>query len=295
MNGRSVPVLLPTKIFAGLVFVLGAIWYAGASQSNAAAYLLFFTLAGVGLVSIPHTALNLTGLNATVESVKPTFAGQEVAVPVEIINASRAARHAIALRLADSGGARELIDEIPAGEAARVMLRFLAERRGEHDIGMLNVASVYPLGFLRAKRRFPAAQRYLVYPKPAGDTKLPVARDCSAPALPRADFGDGDEFAGVRSYVPGESQRHIDWKAVARGQPKMTKQFATESVGSLYLDFAAITASDPEVRLSQLALWIIEAERSRRPYGLRLPDTRIAPAAGDAHFHRCLRALALFS
>ena len=294
MSQRTLPLLLPTRISAALLFVLVVMWYAGASQNNAAAYLLLFTLVAILLVSIPHTALNLSGLKATAESVKPTFAGQEISLPVEIINESRATRYSIALSLPESGAARELVDEIPAGKAARVVLRFPAPRRGEYDVGMLCVATVYPLGFLSAKRRFAASQRYLVYPAPAGDPKLPTAHEAVAPNLPRSDSGEGGEFAGVRAYIWGESQRHIDWKAVARGQPMMTKQFATESHGRLFLDFDAVRASDIEARLSQLALWIIEAERARRAYGLRLPDTNIAPALGDAHFHRCLRALALF-
>ena len=294
MRDGAVPLILPTRICAALVFVLAVMWYAGASQNNAAAYLLLFALAAILLVSIPHTALNLSGLKATAESVKPTFAGQEISLPVEVINESRATRYGIAVSLPESEAAREMIDELPAGKAARVMLRFPAERRGEHPIGMLCVATVYPLGFLRARRRFTASQRYLIYPEPAGDSKLPATSEPAAPALPRSDFGEGDEFAGVRAYLPGESQRHVDWKAVARGQPMMTKQFATESHGRLILDFDAVPSSDVEVRLSQLARWIIEAERARRPYGLRLPGTSITPSVGDAHFHRCLRALALF-
>jgi uncharacterized protein (DUF58 family) len=49
-----------------------------------------------------------------------------------------------------------------------------------------------------------------------------------------------------------------------------------------------------EEKLSQLTLWVIEAERARRPYGLRLPGVEISPALGQMHFHRCLRALSLF-
>jgi len=95
--------------------------------------------------------------------------------------------------------------------------------------------------------------------------------------------------------VRGESQRHIDWKAVARGQALMTKQFTAESDGLLYLDFEAVRRLDDlEARLSQLALWVIEAERARRPYGLRLPLVEIPPSLGEPHLHRCLRALALF-
>ena len=284
----------PTAGLAALLFVMAAMWYAAASQNNAAAYLLLFCLTSVFLISIPHTLLNLAGLKASAESVKPTFAGDEVSLPVEIVNESRATRSAIALTLPDSGSPREQVVHIPAGKAARVTLRFSAPRRGEHEIGRLCLTTIYPLGFLRASKRIAAPQRYLVYPKPAGDPNLPKNSTRSTQNKSSLQLGEGDDFAGVRAYVSGESQRHIDWKAVARGQPLMTKQFTAEADGLLYLDFAAMPFSDLEERLSQLVLWVIEAERTRLPYGLRLPAVEIAPSLGHSHFHHCLRALALF-
>ena len=293
MRERGFPLISPTAGFARLLFVLGVIWYAAASQNNAAVYVLLFGLTSVFLVSIPHTLVNLSGLKTTAESVKPTFAGQELSLPVEITNESRAARHAIALRLPDSGGDPAGIDTIPAGKSGRVTLRFSAPARGEHEIERLCLTSLYPLGFLRASKRIGAPQRYLVYPKPAGDPNLPTGSARSMQNRPHPQLGEGDDFAGVRAYVPGESQRHIDWKAVARGQALMTKQFTAETDGLLYLDFADVR-QDSEGRLSQLTLWVIEAERARHPYGLRLPTMEIPPSIGEQHFHRCLRALALF-
>jgi uncharacterized protein (DUF58 family) len=293
MKQRGFPLICPTAGFASLLFVLGVMWYAAASQNNAAVYLFLFCLTSVFLVSIPHTLLNLGGLKTNAESVKPTFAGQEVSMPVEITNESRARRHAIALSLPDAGGDPQRIDAIPAGKSRRVTLRFSTPVRGEHEIGRLCLTSLYPLGFLRAWRRISAPQRYLVYPKPAGDPTLPMGSAGSPKNRPRSELGEGDDFAGVRAYVPGESQRHIDWKAVARGQALMTKQFTAETNGVLYFDFADVR-KDREERLSQLALWVIEAERMRRPYGLRLPAAQIPPSIGGQHFHRCLRALALF-
>ena len=284
----------PTAGLAALLFVMAAMWYAAASQNNAAAYLLLFCLTSLFLISIPHTLLNLAGLKASAESVKPTFAGDEVSLPVEIVNESRATRSAIALTLPDSGSPREQVDHIPAGKAARVTLRFSAPRRGEHPIGRLCLTTIYPLGFLRTSKHITAPQRYLVYPKPAGDPNLPKARTRARQNKSSQQLGEGDDFAGVRAYVSGESQRHIDWKAVARGQALMTKQFSAEADGLLYLDFAAVPFSDLEERLSQLVLWVIEAERARVSYGLRLPAVEIAPSLGHSHFHHCLRALALF-
>jgi uncharacterized protein (DUF58 family) len=294
VKARRLPLVYPTASFAGLLFVLGAMWYAASSQNNPAVYLLLFALTAVFLVSIPHTLINLAGVRVALESAQPAFAGQEVSLPVEISNSSRATRHGIELAQSGSSRDRERIDYIPADKAARVTLRFPARRRGEHEIGALRLTSVHPLGFIRVSKKFASAQTYIVYPKPEGDPQLPS----NGTSIPRSrlqtEIGEGDDFAGVRAYVPGESQRHIDWKAVARGQPLMIKQFAAETEGVVHLDFSALRFTNVEERLSQLALWVIEAERSRRPYGLRLPGTEIPPAVGQVHFHECLRALSMF-
>jgi len=288
------PLLYPTASLAGLLFVLGAMWYAASNQNSPAVYLLLFGLTAVFLVSIPHTLLNLADVTIAPESAKPAFAGEEVSLPVEIMNCSRATRRGIELVLPGSGGKRIRVDYIAAGKAARVTLRFPAKHRGEHRVGTFRLTSIYPLGFVRVAKKFASSQTYLVYPEPSGDPRLPTQRARSPHSRPQMELGEGDDFAGVRAYVPGESQHHIDWRAVARGQPLMTKQFAAEAEGSVRLDFFAVRFTGVEEKLSQLALWVIEAERVRRPYSLRLPNTDIAPAVGEAHFHRCMRSLSLF-
>ena len=294
MKARKLPLIFPTASFAGLLFVLGVMWYAASSQNSAAVYLLLFALTAVSLVSIPQTLINLAGVTMRLESAKPAFAGDEVSLPVEMMNTSRAARYGIELVLSEANKTRERIDYIPREKAARLTLRFPVRQRGEHEIGTLCLTSAYPLGFIRVVKKFAPSQTYLVYPKPAGDPRLPASLSRPPNNWPQADIGEGDDFSGVRAYVPGESQRHIDWKAVARGQPLMTKQFAAEAKGSIRLDFSLLPSNDVEARLSQLALWVIEAERARRAYGLRLPGIEILPAIGPTHFHRCLHALSLF-
>jgi uncharacterized protein (DUF58 family) len=290
---QRLPRVYPTKIFAGLLFVVTVMWYASAAQNNAASYLLLFCTIALVLVSIPHTLFNLAGLKVTTESVKPTFAGQEVSVPVEIVNESRRTRFACVLSLREQDAAAEMIDEVPAGKAARATLRFTARARGEHEIAGIDLRSSYPLGFLAAKTAVRTRQRYIVYPKPEGTTALPRTPMHHRRGVLQTSAREGDDYAGVRGYMPGESQRQIDWKAVARGQPLMTKQFTAEADDVVLLDFDGVSHADREHRLSQLALWIIEAERVRCRYSLHLPETRIPPGSGDAHYHRCLRALAL--
>jgi uncharacterized protein (DUF58 family) len=289
------PLAYPTAGFAALLFVLAAMWYGASSQNSAAIYLLLFLLASVLLVSIPHTLINLFGITLNVESAKPTFAGDDVCLPVEIMNSSRATRHGIEVVLPNAGKTRGRVDCIPRESAARLTLRFPARKRGEHKIETLALTSRYPLGFVRASKRCVSTQTYLVYPKPAGISQLPANRPRFTDSRLQQGVSHGDDFAGVRAYVRGESQRHIDWKAVARGQPLMTKQFAAEIKGAVYLDFFELGIDDVEQKLSQLTLWVIEAERARQPYALRLPGIEISPALGQMHFHCCLRALSLFA
>jgi uncharacterized protein (DUF58 family) len=294
VNARKLPLIYPTAGLAGLLFVLGAMWYAASSQNNTAVYLLFFSLTAVFLVSIPHTLVNLAGVRVTLESVQPAFVGQEVSLPIEITNDSRATRHGIELGLSGSDGERQRIDYVPAHKAARITLRFPAGQRGEYQVETLCLTSAYPLGFIRVLKKISSSQTYIVYPKPAGDARLPSSLVQQRNGRPVTELGEGDDFAGIRGYIQGESQRHIDWKAVARGQPLMTKLFTAEAEGVVYFDFSGFRFVDVEERLSQLALWLIEAERARRPYGLRLPGVEIPPAVGQAHFHQCMRALSLF-
>jgi uncharacterized protein (DUF58 family) len=292
MKWGMLPRLRPTVNAAALALLLVAAWYAGASQSNGAAYLLLFFLAGITLASIPHSLLNLSGIKVLVEAAKPVFAGQEISIPLEVVNQSSRSRNAISIRLERSDSAA-FIGEVKAGGASRVSLRFLTGSRGEFELPKLRVESAYPIGVLSTWRRTGSAQRYLVYPRPAGDPALPQWAEVRAGSQSPPAGGEGGDFAGVRPYIPGESQRHIDWKAVARGQPPATKQFTTESSGMLAFDLDQTPGATLEERISQLALWVLEAGRQQLFFELRLGAQRIPAGVGDAHSHACLRALAL--
>ena len=151
----------------------------------------------------------------------------------------------------------------------------------------------YPLGFFTAKQRVALAHEYYVYPAPRGAAPLP--RTLAPTRQPREGTRhEGDDFGGVRMWLPGESQRHIDWKAAARNDTLLTKQWTGEVDDILRFDWSTLAGLDLEARLSQLSKWILIAERGFESYELRLPGRTFPAARGDKHFHECLRALATF-
>ena len=104
-----------------------------------------------------------------------------------------------------------------------------------------------------------------------------------------------DDFAGLRNYQVGDSLRHVAWKAVARGQAVLTKQFSGLAAGELWLDWDAMpTEMHTEARLSRLTRWVLDAARTGQAFGLRLPSRIIPPGVGATHQEQCLTALALF-
>ena len=103
-----------------------------------------------------------------------------------------------------------------------------------------------------------------------------------------------EDFAGLRRFNVGDSPRNVAWKAYARTAQLLSKRFAGADTSSQWFDFNEIDESDLEQRLSILSRWVVDADRTREDYGLRMPGVDFAPSHGEAHRSACLEALALF-
>jgi uncharacterized protein (DUF58 family) len=289
--------ILPTRSWAVLAAVLAAMWWAAVTQGNSAAYLLMFFLSSLVLVSAIHAHFALTRLELRVGHIEPVFAGDPARVPVAVHNDS--SRPRTALGIAPSGrvfkeATHSMLEAIAPGAIGETFLSWQTERRGKLRLERLAMTTIYPLGFFRSWRYEPTDAFCLVYPAPAGSLPLPEGPATRAELMDGAGAG-GDDYAGARPYRTGESQRHVDWRAVARGQPLLVKQFSGAGSRQLWLDYEqAGPAGDPESRLSQLSRWIVDAEQAGWRYGLRLPGFEAKPARGMGHRLECLSALALF-
>ena len=284
--------LKPNRNTAGLLALLVAIWYASASQNNGAAYLFAFIIVGVSAVSVLHTLANLRGVRIECGAVRPVFAGEEQCAPIRVF-AGTGTRH-FAIRVCERGGKAGChIDDIAGAEPARADLLLKALERGCVGKVELEIHSQYPLGLFTASRPITVWQARWIYPKAAG-IRPPPAAPASARSRGVGTERDGDDFSGLRAYVPGEPQRHIDWKAVARGRDLMVKEWGGEMGDALRFQWADTAGLAHEARLSQLAAWVVLAERLGRGYALTMPGAAVPIGRGPAHFHECLRALAAF-
>ncbi|MDX1432482.1 MAG: DUF58 domain-containing protein [Gammaproteobacteria bacterium] len=290
--------ILPTRQGMSLAAALAVMLLGSINYDNALGYGLTFLLAGVSLVSMLHACRNLTGLTVRAGESQAVFAGGQAAFTLVLDNREQAARHGLVARYGGTGRRRSRDDrvvhfDLPANAVARIELPLPAPRRGWLTPGRVVLATRFPFGLFRAWSVPALAPRCLVYPRPRGHHPLP-ANGVPETGGGAARGGGREDFAGLRDYAPGDSPRHIHWKAVARGQGVPVKLFTGAADGVLVLRLGDAPGGDLEQQLEQLCRWILEAQSLGVRYGLELPGVELAPDNGEAHQHACLRALALY-
>jgi uncharacterized protein (DUF58 family) len=268
-----------------LIMLLGAMNY-----SNSLGYLLTFLLGSVAVVTILHTYRNLLHLRVRVGAIEPAFQGNAVAVPVILDNGGHGRRFSVEVFFP---GQPAQVTDVPTGQHATVIINAPAGQRGYRPLPRFTLSSRFPLGLFRAWSHVVLDHQYLVYPAPAPPEPLPPRSLYVASALGDQGIGS-DDFAGLRRFRSGDSLKHVHWKALARQQGLLTKQFGGDRSEQIWLDWRMLEGHDREQRLSRLCRWVIEAQRQNTEYGLWLPDQAIAPARDIAHYHQCLKALGLF-
>jgi uncharacterized protein (DUF58 family) len=257
--------------------------------SNNLIFAMTFLLASIAMVGWYHTRSNVKGLIIADWRSASVFAGQNAIYRLSVENCSTRSRHGL---LATSDGS---VDEVEhhfvGGEQRELTVRRTASRRGRLAAAPAYVRSCFPLGIFQARMFAGQLPECLVYPAPVGEQSLsdrPVGREAHL-------VSESGTFTDMRRYAPGDPMSHINWKAMARFDELYTKEFdGGEGRPALWLRWDDVLASETEQKLSQLCLWVLDAHKQNREYGLKVPGREIEPSNEESHLRCCLKALALY-
>lgn len=283
--------ILPTRhgfVFAAVLVLMltGSINY-----SLSLGFVLTFLLVAMGINAMLYTFRNLANLRISAARTRSVFAGEKAQFAVCIDNPGHTDRYSVGLT---HDNTESTFVDVPAQRVAFATVGIPATRRGLLRPGRLTLFTRYPLGIYYAWAYLELDMQCIVYPRPAPPgLPLPPAESNAGVGAPR---GQGQEdFAGLRQYHPGDSPRHIAWKAAARDQGLLTKQFSGRADTELWLEWRQLPPQmDVEERLSRMTRWVLDAHARGMSFGLRLPGRTVALGSGDAQRERCLEALALF-
>ena len=228
--GRAGASLHPTKLGLKAIAFYGLLVCA----FYAAPYLnLFFLLLSflsvLGILGAYWSFMNLASVKGKIHPQPPFPAGAS-AVLHATVHCGRRPRHHLRLDL-QVGTERHTAGRIAhAVGTVDVEGTFPALRRGVHDVTHASVSSVHPFGLLRARTSLNAPLRLVVYPTPVDLShfrdrhELLTSLDQEGGHRP-VEMGP----AGLREYKPGDELRHIHWKASARRQRLVVKEYEGDS------------------------------------------------------------------
>lgn len=281
--------ILPTRLGLAYAVMLFAMVLGGMNYGNNLGLALAFLLVSLGLVAMHHCHGNLVGIGIRHAGTESAFAGGEVAFRLLLDNPARVSRPRIEVGLGRNPAA---VADLPAAGSAAAELRVPARRRGRVPLERYVVATRHPLGLFRAWAVVHVEREALAWPQPAPRGRTPPGVETDTGGAQDHARGEHD-FAGLRPFQAGDSPRRIAWKAYARGQGLLSRQYAGTDVVSHVFDWDGLPQLDAEARLSQLCRWILDAHERGEAFGLRLPGVYLPPNVGSAQRERCLDALAL--
>ncbi len=257
-----------------------------------------FLLAGCALIDMALTFRNLAHLHLAAGRTAPVFAGEEAQFELHLINRHKYPRYAIWLDfVADDRPDLSHAADVAPNAACRIILSTPAQERGWLQAPRVRLQTRFPLGLLRAWSYWHPDAKTLVYPRPEDDgPPLPIA------GVEKND-GHGqagqEDFAGIRSYQPGDSLKRLAWRQIAKIDANasgmlISKHFEGGAASEIAIDFAQLPyGMDIEAKLSRMTRWVMEADAHGLAYAFRLGHVSFPARVGAAHREACLHALAL--
>lgn len=159
-----------------------------------------------------------------------------------------------------------------------IRYRIQAHRRGVYRLGPVLVNTGDPLGFDEVQLRVDQRAEVLVYPRlyPLDALGLGGGATTGLVRNPRRHLEDPTRVAGIREHTPGESIRHVHWRATAHTGSLKVKSFETTQ----HVDVAVVLdlfrdrypswgfETLPELAIEIAASLLAEAAHMRQGFGL---------------------------
>ena len=225
--------IVPTGFGLVLGLLVGSMLLAGLNYNSNLGLAFAFLIASIALVGMHHTHRNLLGLRVDALREADSFAGQSAAWPFLLQNPSALDRWDVEIRVGADAAATTAVG---AQAQRQTSVTIDTPRRGVLRIPQFALATRYPFGWFRAWTYLQAPLVAYVAPLPAGAARPPSGSARPAPAAAAIHTGD-EEFAGLRSYVPGVPLKHMAWKVLARGGEPAVRSYAGAAADPEWLDW----------------------------------------------------------
>ena len=308
---RAIVAFLPTRRLSLVVAIVSPVWLLSGARHGSAVIAAALTLLVLAVI------FDILTIPARWQVVLRRQIPDQVGLgdPVEAgYRIESRARRPLRIQLFDllprgisAEAARSVEHLLPAGGELSLPITITGRERGAWELGPVVLRVQGRLGLVRRTIRYEPGDSVLVAPSMTGVRHLRLLaiqhrlRDAGVRSIRRR--GEGTSFASLREYVTGDDPRHVDWKATARRQKLITREYTVEQGQTVLIAVDAgrmmtqLSDGVPrfEYALSSAMLLADVAAQSRDNVGLLLFDDEVRafvpPSRGRQALERFRRAI----
>lgn len=236
----------------GLIFVFLclAIGAAAVNTGNNVLYLIFALMLGLIVVSGIVSRRILQGLYAQIAFPDQIFAGSSHPCYITVTNRKKSLPSiAVQFRIHQEQFPQisRYFFYIPSKTEMNAYAPAVFRRRGIFTIHEMELQTRFPFSFLVKIRRFFPNQTVRVYPRIFRLSDEIIARFTEGTFLESPYRGDSHNLLHLRDYTHQDSSKRIHWKASAKTEKLMVKDYQKEQGRDLFLYFDCYPTGGPEL------------------------------------------------
>jgi|Deesub1362A_J573_1020465.scaffolds.fasta_scaffold00027_141 uncharacterized protein (DUF58 family) len=223
------------KRFLLATFLIGV---AAFNTGNNLIYLILAMMLSILVISVVVLNLNMRRLALSVSVRQPVFAKETARMNIAITNNKRLLpSYSLRIKLPSGLKGEGYIAHVPASATAEGHADVHFQKRGAYSYGDFLVESSFPFIFFTKKLKTHVKGEIIVYPEIKETEGIPELSGNGISAYTTKP-GHGEELLMIREFRYGDDVKLIHWKASAKSEKLMVKEFAAEmpKTASLILD-----------------------------------------------------------
>lgn len=267
------------------------LFFLAAGSGNNLIFLVVFFLISISLTATYSANRNVENIDILSVKSTPGFAEETAGLSVRLKNkSSRLQSLELEFCIREEKHKTEIMKRlgIQPKEIKNFDFSLNFKKRGWNKVPQITLGSSFPFEILRAWKYFNEERPVLIFPARKGRKEFPLQ------ARGHEQQSTSGVFRDHRLFQSADSLSRIDWRASARRQQLLIKNFEVPENPALNFSWEQ---SDPslsfEQRISQLALWIDLAEKGQEKYSLQIGPKYFDINRGASHWYKCLEYLAL--
>jgi len=279
--------LQPTREGKRFILIIAVLTLAALNTGNNLMYLILSMLLSMGFLSLIIPIVNLKGLSISLKIDEPIFADTPTLVKLKLINHKRFPSFSLKISTDIFKNNEEFyVKKIaPYGETL-IQKQLCLKKRGIYNLTSVRIITSFPFIFFQFIDIHTYEKQIIVYPKLIDIDDISAQWSSTTVLSASIKSSSGDYPHSLRKYIEGDPIKYIHWKASAKLDTLMVKEFYKEKTQrvSVVLDNGSSTTEELfERAVSICASVLVELFNMGIPFRLITMEKAFPYGTGMSH------------